>query len=377
MARIRIGTARSRLLVAWGLTFCLAAAILFFPPMVQDVQSQAGRPADSEDLLILRQAQGAFNNDNLSVAKQYAKKIMDAPGSVGEEARNLIKTIDDITIINKNRQSAVIAIQRRKFEDACEFLHEIQAALDGNKALKDRYADFNNLKSQAGGCPQAQAPESAIPDPAKSDYDKAMALREQDQLDKALKLFKLIARSYPDYRDVKQQTYEIQQEIDRNRKKSQDERFADRLSRAEQSWDQGDFRAMRKDLDAADSLRPGDPNVAGLRQKMETAILNEENELADALSSFYSGEYEQVHKRLEVFLKRHHASHIVALAHFYQGAALGSRFFLGGETEEAVRNEAGQLFLKSLKDDPTYFPQLDAVSPRIMKLYLEATGNQN
>ena len=57
---------------------------------------------------------------------------------------------------------------------------------------------------------------------------------------------------------------------------------------------------------------------------------------------------------------------------FYAGAALGSRFLLSGAKDESMKNAAMKMFEQSLKDDPSYSPRWEALSPRIRDLYAEA-----
>jgi tetratricopeptide (TPR) repeat protein len=352
---------------------CLAASFQFFPQTIQAGQSQAGMPSSSSDAQTLRQAKGAYNTNNLLVAKQLAEKIRDAPGSVGEEARNLIRTIDDINSNNKKKQSAELAIRRGKFENACSLLREIQAAVDANVALKERYPDLNDMMSKAGGCPQAPVVEQ--PDPR--DYENALDLKNKGKLNQALEAFNRIEKSHPGYLDVKQQIEEVRQKIKMaNLKKTQDEQFAEQLAEAEQLLNSGDFNAAQGVLDAAEALRHADPKVNEMRQQLETAITNEENKLVEAVNSFYSGRYEQAQRALGDFLQVPHSPSVRALARFYQGAALGSRFFLGGGKDEEARGAAIQLFRQALKDDPSYSPHWDAISPKIRDLYLAATKQQ-
>lgn len=355
----------------WRLVCCLAAALQFIPHPLQAGQTQAGRTLSSDE--VLRQAKGAFYVDNFVAARQYAEKLRDAPGSIGEEARNLIKTMDDVTSNNPKRQAAKVAIQRGRFQEACGYLRDIQAAVDANISLKGRYPDLSELKAKAGGCP-APAPE--VPDTVKVDYGKAVALRDAARLQDSLVLFNRIAKSHPGYQDVDQQIREINQELSQNLKKSQDERFAEHVAQAQQSMSVGDFRVARRELNAADALRRGDANVSRLQQQLEAAVKTEENELADAIAAFYGGQYEQAQRALESFLLRRHSPSLVALARFYQGAAVGSRFLLAGGKDETTRNAALQLFRQALKDDPAFSPRWDALSPRIKDLYQEATRKQ-
>jgi tetratricopeptide (TPR) repeat protein len=351
---------------------CLFAAFQFLPPTLHASQTQVGRPAGADDAQTLRNAQGAFNNNNFVLARQLAERIRDVPGSIGEEAKSLIKAIDDINDNNKKLTSARISIQKGKFTEACDLLRQIQTSIDANKALRERYPDLNTLKTQAGGCPVTPAPEQA--DPAKADYDKAVRLREQGKLQDALLTFLRIQKSRPGYKDVDDQVSEIKQELSDSQKKNQDERFADLSKKANQFLRDGDLRAAARQLSLAEAIRPADSSLAMLRQQIEGALKSEENELVEAITAFYGGRYEQAQKALDGFLGRRHPAPMIALARFYTGAAWGSQFFLSGGTDQSMKNTAMQMFQQTLKDDPSYSPRWDAVSQKIKDLYSEATG---
>jgi len=348
---------------------CLLAALSLLPPVVQAYQPQVARSSSGDDAQILRQAQGAFNANNLLQAKQLVERIQDAPGSIGEQARSLRKTIEGIENNNTKQTNARIAIRRGKFAEACDLLREIQAAIDANKALKERYPDLNALKEQAGGCQPAPAtPPPPPPDLLKPDYDKAIGLKDAGRLQEALTIFNRIRKSNPGYKDVDDMIGEIKQLLN----KSDDERFAELSRKAAQLLSGGDLLAARRQLNVAEANHPHDPRLKELHQQLDAALKAEENELADAISAFYGGQYEQAQKALDDFLRGRHSPPTIAFARFYKGAALGSRYFLSGGKDQAMKNAAMELFEQTLKDYPAFSPRWDAVSSRIKDLYSEA-----
>jgi len=352
---------------------CLLAALSLLPPVVQAYQPQVPRSSSGDDAQILRQAQGAFNANNLLQAKQLVERIQDAPGSIGEQARSLRKTIEDIENNNTKQTNARIAIRRGKFAEACDLLREIQAAIDANKALKERYPDLNAMKEQAGGCQPAPAtpppPPPPAPDLLKPDYDKAIGLKDAGRLQEALTIFNSIRKSHPGYKDVDDMIGEIKQLLN----KSEDERFAELSKKAAQLLSGGDLLAARRQLNVAEANRPHDPRLKELHQQLDAASKAEENELADAISAFYGGQYEQAQNALDNFLRGRHSPPTIAFARFYKGAALGSQYFLSGGKDQAMKNAAMELFQQTLKDYPAYSPRWDALSSRIKDLYSEAT----
>jgi tetratricopeptide (TPR) repeat protein len=353
---------------------CLASCLLttpqFLPAALHASQNQAGRPPAQDDAQTLRNAQSLLNIGNLDQAKQLAERIRDVQGSIGEEAKTLIRTIDAINDSNTKLQNAKFAIKRRKFEEACGLLRDIQAAIDANKALKGRFPSLDDLKAEAGGCQPLPAPPP--PDTVKVDYEKAVALRDAGKLQDALALFNRIRKSHPNYMDVGTQISEINQELIDNAKKSQDEKLAEVLRSASQSLTRGDLLLASRQLYRAEEMRPDDPRVKTQRQLIEKNLTAEKNEISNAIAPFYSGRYEEAQKALEDFLLRPHSAFYMALARFYAGAALGSRFLLSGAKDESMKNAAMKMFEQSLKDDPSYSPRWEALSPRIRDLYAEA-----
>ena len=116
-----------------GCQVCCLMMVLWIPLMAN--ASQGSRVAAADETRILRDAQSAFNVKNFLMAKQLAEKIRDVAGGTGEDARHLIKLVDDITINNKKREQAFIAITRGNPTQACSLLSEIQTAVDANKEL--------------------------------------------------------------------------------------------------------------------------------------------------------------------------------------------------------------------------------------------------
>jgi tetratricopeptide (TPR) repeat protein len=355
------------------LACCLLATLQFLPQALHAGQNQVGRPPALDDAQTLRNAQSLLNIGNLDQAKQLAERIRDAQGSIGEEAKALIRTIDAINNNNTKLQNARIAITRGKFEEACGLLRDIQAAIDANKGLKERFPSLNDLKTKAGGCPALPAPPPPPPDTVKADYEKAVAQRDAGKLQDALVLFNRIRRSHPNYMDVDTQISEINQELIDNTKKSQDDKLAELLRSVSQSLTRGDLLGASRQLDRAEEMRPDDLRVKTQRQLIEKSLTAEKNEISNAIAAFYGGRYEEAQKTLEDFLGRPHSAFYMALARFYAGAALGSRFLLSGAKDESTKNAAMKMFEQTLKDDPGYSPRWDALSPKIKDLYAEAT----
>jgi tetratricopeptide (TPR) repeat protein len=312
-------------------------------------QSKAG----GNEQQLLRDAQGAFADNNFLLARQKAEQIRDAQSSIGEQARALLKLIDDVSENNRKWQSARIAFQRRDNDSVCKHLLEIEAAVEANRSLKSRYPDLNSLKNQAGGClPVALPPPPAVSvqqpgservDPVKADYEKALKLMDDGKAAEALKILKKIQRSHKNYEDVNQLVEDLT----------------------------GSGGSQEK-LQAQTARQP-EQNTKKGRTQIEEASRKDKSDLVEAINAFYGGKYEQAVELLARFLERPHSGTITAFAHFYAGAAMGNKFYLSGQKDETSKRSAIQMFQQTLKADPNYMPRWDAVSPKIKDLYAEST----
>jgi tetratricopeptide (TPR) repeat protein len=339
---------RPKTAISGLLTGCLAVWMISALQLYA-IPPQGGRAGGNEQQ-VLKDALGAFADKNIQLARQKAEQIRDAQGSIGEQARNLLKLIDDITEINRKRQNAIIAIQRKNFAAACGLLSEIQVAVNADNLLKSRYPDLGSLKAQAGGCPAPEPPPPVVQAPEPVDtmkplYNKAVNLMDEGKLPEALRIFKRIQKEAPGYKDVRTLIEELSQEVAGKRAKPE------KVSPPERA----------------------EVPKTEMAPKTNESRKREEIELAGALNAFYAGRYEQSFKALQDFLSRPHSVSMTSFARFYAGAALGSKYFLSGGKEEAARNDAIQLFQQTIKGDPTFSPRWDTVSPKIKDLFAEAT----
>jgi tetratricopeptide (TPR) repeat protein len=359
-----------RLTAGWPILFC-AAVLAFMPMNVQAFQVSSGHLGSTDETRIIRDAWGAFNVKNFLIAKQHAEKVRDASGATGEDARRLIKLVDDIMSNNKKRENAIIAIARGNSAQACALLTQIKAAIDANKELASYYSDLSGLKQKAGGC----APQEPQIDPLLADYDKAQRLMEKKRFQEAIGILNRIRSTNARYRDIEQLIAETNQEINNDKKKSQDDRFEELTKSAGQLLDEGDFRKARHKLNLALAMRPGDPSAKSIQQRIETGVGNEMNELSKGLVAFYDGRYAEAQKGLDEILRGKHSPSIMALTHFYAGAALSSEFLLAGGKDKSKKDAALKAFQQTLVADPGYAPRWDAVSPKIKQIYSEAVEN--
>ena len=96
--------------------------------------------------------------------------------------------------------------------------------------------------------------------------------------------------------------------------------------------------------------------------------------LAKAIREFYTGLYEQSEVHIRDYLDAQGAK--TGLSHFYLGASLLSRYFLGGERPEDKRllDEAKAAFQRAKSSPGFKAPAENYVSPKILKVYQEVTG---
>ena len=351
-------------------------AVLCLVAQLAIASSQAGRTAGSDDARILQEALGAFRARNTVLARDRADKIKGVTGTIGDDAKQILKMVDDIQAIGNKRNKVNTAIYKGDSATACALLSEIQATIEAGTAdFKRFYNDYNiyNEKQKAGGCapvaPPTPPPAPAV-DNSKADYDKAMQRKESGRLQDALTYLNKVPRSY---KDVDRQISEINQELKDNQKKSQDQLFTDAVNATRRAFDKRDLITARHHLEKAQGIRSSDPAVKDWADQIKKGIEQDERELQAAVTAYYQGKYPEAEKGLDSFLQRGHSPKVVAFARFYAGAALASDFYLTGGKDQQKKDAAANSLTQSFKEDPEFTPRWETVSPRIKALYQEVS----
>jgi tetratricopeptide (TPR) repeat protein len=96
--------------------------------------------------------------------------------------------------------------------------------------------------------------------------------------------------------------------------------------------------------------------------------------LAKAIREFYTGLYEQSEVHIRDYLDAQGSK--IGLSHFFLGASLLSRYYLGGERPDDRRllDEAKNAFKRAKSAPGFQAPAEKYVSPKILKVYQEVTG---
>jgi len=335
---------------------------------------------------ILKDAQGALADKNLDLARRKAEEIRDVPGSVGEQARDLLKYIGDISNNDKKRQSALLALRRNNFEEACSLLLEIEAAIEVNSRLVDRYTNLESLKEQAGGCVVEPPPEPSIsikasPTSIEEGQSVTLTWESTDATEVSIDTMGLVEPS-GDHKvnPTVSKTYNAkatgpggsvtaQARVTVKPKQVKPPVPATPDSKTPVGKSARDLK-KEEELKRLEEARQQEEEE---RRRIEEMRQREDRELRDALADYYSGKYEQAYGALKAFLNSSHSVSITAFARFYAGAALGSKYYLSGGSDDVARNTAIQYFQQVAGEDPSYVPRWDALSPRIKELFMEAT----
>jgi tetratricopeptide (TPR) repeat protein len=355
----------------------------------------------------LQKADGAVRTGNWTVARNLLTPITSCPG-YGPQAKTLLDTVERTDTNNRLHTEALLAIRLNKYPEACVKLNQIEAT---DPAYKGLAAD----KASAGGCPQQAQPVQqvakldepskprsndggkAVPAPAPGDtksnkgddakpkdalkdkYDQAVRLKDTAKYSEAIAAFNAIKKQDPNYQDVNDLLKDAQAELKKINEGSADQRAAALKQQAQAQLNKGEFVAASGLVSQALQLKPDDAAAKQLQQQINDAKAHEDTDLLAGIDAYYAGKYPDAQTRLEEFLKKQHAVRITAIARFYSGAAVASQFYLTGATDNAKKEAAKQAFAQTIKLMPAFLSQMRveaSISPKITRLFLEATGKQ-
>jgi len=129
------------------------------------------------------------------------------------------------------------------------------------------------------------------------------------------------------------------------------------MKQAEQDLRASKYDQARANYQEAARIKtdgPGGPNAHAILLDLEEGI-----------SAFYSGNYDDADMYLAAYVQE--ASEHQDLAHFYSGASKISRFFLDGEKDSSLRDEAANEFRAAKQEG--FKANNEDISPKILKAY--------
>jgi tetratricopeptide (TPR) repeat protein len=280
---------------------------------LRDCKEEAA--ALDEDKTTLRQAEGAFNVRNFTLARHLAQRVASRPGSLQGNAQELLERIDLRERNNNRYNQARTAIARKQFDEACRLLGEIQTS-------DPSFKDLDDYRAMAGGCPPPVEIVAKPVPPASADPQSAGVVK---------KLHRLYAS--------------------------------------------GDFVEAHRELKRA-RLSSQSRETQTLIQKIESAYQAEDSAINAAVRLFFEGNYAQAKTELRRFLDEKRSPHCTAYALFCLGATVTSEYYLNGAANDGLRQEALQLFAQSTDAYAGFSPRWTYVSPRVRTLFAEATSRQ-
>ena len=167
--------------------------------MVMPVKSRRSTPEECSTG-VLEQARRTFRADDLSQAERLAESIVDCPEALGAEAARLLTTVTSRRENDRIWQRAQLLIQRQRFEEACQLLHEIQVTAP----------DFPNLQV-------ARQQADCNPDlvQLQEDLDRVDKLIEKENWQEAHQLLNRLLEKHPDETQAQERQRAVGLEIQR------------------------------------------------------------------------------------------------------------------------------------------------------------------
>jgi hypothetical protein len=272
------------------------------------------------------------------------------------QAEEWIRKITRREKANQLREEAVVKINYRQFDLACEKIREIQST-------ESDYPELPDLLRKAEGCVRN--------DLMNTKHAEAKKLLEENRLKEAQATLNEIRSANSDYPGLK----DLQSEIDGG--------LEGEYEKAGRFLEQRNWNKASGVLRRIMEVNPGYKDATALLSKSDTEArkeqeiiqaTNAEATLLTAIESFYSGKYEKARLDLEAFVKDSRWPRLRAIGRFYLAAAILSQYFLSGATEEKRKVEAIAVFRQQVKDYSSFQPPWDSISPKIKAAYDQVSG---
>ena len=225
--------------------------------MVMPLQSSRITPEECSTE-VLEQARRAFRANDLSQAERLAESIVDCPEALGAEAARLLTTVTSRRENDRLWQRAQVLIQRHRFEEACQLLHDIQVTAP----------DFPNLlvARQRAGC---------NPDlvQLQEDLDRVDELIEKENWQEARQLLNSLLEKHPDETEAQERRRAVELEIQRIHSKT----AALHYDAALRLFEQGDAAGAKSRLQEVLKTSRDYPEARALLRKVETRLQEQAN----------------------------------------------------------------------------------------------------
>ncbi len=225
--------------------------------MVMPLQSSKV-PPEKCNIGVLEQARRAFRADDLSQAGRLAESIVGCPEALGEEATQLLTTVTSRRENDRLWQRAQVLIQRQRFGEACQLLHEIQGTAP----------DFPNLQraNQRAGC------DSDLGQLQK-DLDRVDELVEREDWQEARQILATVLERYPGERATQAKLRAVDSEIERVRSRAASRHYEAAVRLAEK----GDAAGAKHRLQEVIKSSGDHPRARALLRKVETQLKEQAN----------------------------------------------------------------------------------------------------
>jgi hypothetical protein len=216
--------------------------------------------------VLLQHAQTDYNGRDFPAAREKAWHIVGLKNSVGEQAQQLLKNIDEIEAVNDSLRRADRAFRAKKVHDACSILLRVEES-------HPTFPNMAEIKTKLNDCPTTPTQVGSLPAP-KTDLEKQL---------QAVKLY----------------------------------------------LDEGNIELANERLTAATKLAPKDKAVSQLQQALQAAK-QARDLLDHGVSLIYEAKYSEAEDQLAHVATGQTSPGLVARAHFYIGVAMAHEFYLGG-----------------------------------------------
>jgi len=277
---------------------------------------------------LYQQAVRLFNEGRESEAALQFGQLDQAGGLRAADARAYLQRIKEHEVATTRKKA--IEADQQAFDDAV-------------KTFNDK--KYSNARARFQSLIQTGSPHSADAATYLQQIDAALR-KEAQARDEAKKL----VQSEKDPRQVAQQL----------------------VSEARTEMNGGQYSAAVDKLETAEILDPANHDVPTLLQIAQKKL--EEQPLRLGLEAYFTGQYEEAEKQLDVYAASRGSK--IALAYFFRGATHASRYFLSGEQDVRQRDLAIADF-RSLSNYARQFqPPTQYVSPKILLLYSQAVEDR-